>query len=182
MQRKSFFGSRKNFMTAFALSLLAAILLTMGKKRPPGGTINQVTGVPPDLRKWGALTFGDSPYKNLENWLAVSKMETAGWTSSLYNFHNNPWGMGYAKTRPNRQERSSAVSSSTGQGTHFQFASYETLEDACADICLWMDYEKFPTQQLAIADHVAEMGKRGYFGKEDPAEYLSKVLAWQNRK
>lgn len=48
--------------------------------------------------------FKQSSFKTLkDNWLYVSKMETAGWTSPLFVNGNNLWGMKRAVKRPNTQ-------------------------------------------------------------------------------
>jgi hypothetical protein len=50
------------------------------------------------------VVFYNSNYKNTKNnWLAVSKMETAGWTSPLFLNGFNLWGMKKAKVRKNTQ-------------------------------------------------------------------------------
>jgi len=137
--------------------------------------------------------FDKSDYRNSKNnWLLVSKMETAGWSSKLFVNGFNLWGMKKARKRPNTQQATTwgvpgrdtgisvtgVLSEITGQS---EWAKYANLNDAVTDIILWMDYTKFPKEKLSIRDHVEEMKKRSYFVGEDVQEYLGKVLAWEKR-
>jgi hypothetical protein len=138
--------------------------------------------------------FDNSDYKaTKQNWIDVSRMETAGWSSKLFVNGNNLWGMKKARKRPNTQSSeqwgspgrdnsainpTAIVSEVTGQN---QWASYRTLDDAVKDIILWMQYTKFPNRPLSLRDHIQEMKNRSYFVGEDVAEYLGKVVAWKNR-
>lgn len=114
------------------------------------------------------------------NWVAVSKMETAGWTSKLYTEANNPWGMKVPKVRPNRVA-GAYVSRDISGKTSMDFAQYNGLIDACDDIILWMQYTKFPTNRLSIQEHILAMQQRGYFGAESLQSYLGKVIAWLDK-
>jgi len=172
---KSFIGSRKGLMTLLIAFLLMVVLWI--KSKASGAA---VTGVPSDLRQQLALAFSSYDYKNMDNWLAISKMETAGWTSGLYNQGNNPWGMGYPSKRPTRAS-GKYLGTSPGQGVSFNFAQYATLEDASADLLLYMDYVKFPKGNLSLREHVQAMGDRGYFGTETVDSYYNKVMAWLTR-
>ncbi len=50
--------------------------------------------------------FDNSEYKaTKQNWIDVSRMETAGWTSNLFLNNNNLWGMKLVKKRPTTQEK-----------------------------------------------------------------------------
>lgn len=155
--------------------------------------------------------FDNSDYKaTKQNWLDVSRMETAGWTSKLFINGNNLWGMKRAKKRPNTQskfEQSGFAGRDSGffekyfpninqiakdglkefattpiqTGSQDVWAKYATIDDAVKDIILWMQYTKFPNRPLSLRDHIMEMQKRSYFVGEDVATYLGKVVAWKNR-
>jgi len=59
---------------------------------------------PSSVQKAFDQEFSNSSYSNSkDNWLAVSKMETAGWTSRLFVNGLNLWGMKRARKRPNTQ-------------------------------------------------------------------------------
>jgi len=138
--------------------------------------------IPPDFNSAVDLIFTQKGYGSgmAANWKAIAKMETAGFTSSLYRNANNPWGMQVAKVRPNSQA-GKYVGSAGGGATSFNFARYDSLGFAVADIILWMEYTGFPKGDLSLEKHVAEMDARGYFGDESYDSYLSKVRAWLKR-
>lgn len=144
--------------------------------------------------------FSNSEYQSSQkNWLLVSKMETANWTSKLFINNLNLWGMGCVAKRPTTQSSCTWSSNSkdlpnrrntdlvdisriaTETFKPSKWGVYETVEDSVEDIILWMRYTKFPTRQLSIREHIVEMKKRGYFAGEDVEEYLKKVLAWEKK-
>ncbi len=161
--------------------LLIRNLLTRGGKNP-----NNI------LKAFDRNFKGTDYEASKNNWIAVSKMETAGWSSKLFLNGLNLWGMKKARKRPNTQASvlfgtpgrdtgispTGIVSEITGQS---EWAKYNSLDDAVKDIILWMEYTKFPKQPLSLRNHVEEMKKRSYFVGEDVAEYLGKVLAWEKR-
>jgi len=168
------------------LALLLGIFLVIRNLFRGKETPNNIEGT---FKK----VFKDSDYKaSMQNWLDVSRMETAGWNSPLFINGLNLWGMKKARKRPNTQESTlygtpgrdknlsvtGVVSEVTGQS---QWAKYGSLEDSVRDIILWMDYTKFPNGVLSLRDHVEEMKKRSYFVGEDVSEYLGKIIAWKNR-
>jgi len=168
-------------LAAWGLFLISRLKSSAQNPNPnPSISVGTVPNVPVDFRNAAGSAFKLTPYYNLENWLAVSKMETAGFNSSLYNQANNPWGMGYATKRPTTAA-SKYVGSSPSGGVDFSFARYDSLNDASQDIILYMNYFKFPKAKLSLLDHVKEMGKRGYFGSESVESYYSKVVAWLPR-
>lgn len=62
-----------------------------------------------------------------------------------------------------------------------RWAKYKDLDDATKDIVLWMDAVNFKTGIASLMEFVVEMGKHGYFGKEKPEVYYSKVVAMSKR-
>jgi hypothetical protein len=169
------------------LGVLLAIFLLIRNLFRAKGTPNKI------LDSFDRV-FDNSDYKaTKQNWIDVSRMETAGWTSKLFLNGNNLWGMKKAKKRANTQESTqwgvpgrdqtvlnptAIVSEVSGQN---QWAKYANLDDAVKDIILWMQYTKFPNRPLSLRDHIQEMKNRSYFVGEDVAEYLGKVVAWKNR-
>lgn len=138
-----------------------------------GNTTGRVNNVPKAIQDAFNEAFDGSPYEALkDNWLAVSKMETAGWASDLFNKANNLWGMMRPKVRPN-------TASGFLMGNR-EWAKYDTVKDAVKDILLWMDYTKFPRKPLSIENHIAEMKQRKYFEEPDE-QYLAAVKAWESR-
>lgn len=176
--------------------LVIRTLLSKGRSAIVNVSNDGVNNVPRPVSDAFNSVFGNSDYKATKrNWLAVSKMETAGWTSKLFINGFNLWGMKKAKVRPNTQESSqwgyagremnllpNAVTQTLkyipGQS---QWATYKNLPDAVEDIILWMQYTKFPNRPMSLREHVFEMKKRSYFVGEDLEEYLNKILAWEKR-
>lgn len=172
--------SSVGLVVVFVIFLLIRSLFRSGKN-------------PNNILKAFDRNFKGTEYEaSKNNWIAVSKMETAGWTSKLFVNGLNLWGMKKAKRRPNTQATTQwgvpgrdqgisptgIVSEITGQS---EWAKYNSLDDAVKDIILWMRYTKFPTEKLSLRNHVEEMKKRSYFVGEDTEEYLGKVLAWEKR-
>lgn len=124
------------------------------------------------FKEMQSVFLGSDYLPSRNNWLYVSRMETNGFTSSLYQNANNPWGMMFPK------KRKTTANEEYLSNNKFDWAKYANIKDACRDIILWMDYTDFPKEALSIESHVAEMGKRGYFGTESTDSYLSKVKRW----
>ncbi len=170
--------------TLLAIFLLIRNLLRGNKAKAPAKIYDAFEDV-----------FKNSDYKaSMNNWLLVSKMETAGWTSKLFVNGLNLWGMKRAKVRPNTQipftqsgspGRDSGFLNTTAIASEVsgnnQWAKYSNLHNAVKDIILWMQYTKFPNRVMSLRDHVEEMKKRSYFVGEDVEEYLKKILAWEKR-
>jgi hypothetical protein len=136
----------------------------------------RVTKVPPELERALKQNLNLSPYLNsVDNWLAVAKMETAGFTSRIYTNYNNPWNMRPSKVRQHTQD---GVMTTGGNG---QFATYANLDRACQDILLYMQARKYPTSEMSLYDFVSFMGVKGYFGEESIQSYYGKVKAWLER-
>lgn len=197
MSQKSSTGQRKG-LTMLLLAGLAGLLVWLVSKakgqpdssskpsQPSSKAGNYpaplVSGIPPKLYEACQIEFIRSPYLRgtMQNWLAISKMETAGWTSGLFRNGNNPWGMGYALIRPKDQDGIIMAGKNDGSQS-FNGAKYKDFRQAAHDIILWMDYNKFPKEVLTLAEHVHVMDEHGYFGLEPEFSYLNKVIAWLNK-
>jgi hypothetical protein len=110
----------------------------------------------------------------INNWLAVSKMETGGWKSGLYLNYNNPWGMRPSKVREHTQ---SGVVVTENNG---EFATYDSLSDAAKDIFLYSQARRFPID-TTLWEHIAYMFSKGYSTSETAMEYYKRVKAWLER-
>lgn len=155
-------------LVGLLILLVVYLLMRLSK-----GNSSKVKNVPDNISDAFDRVFDNSPYKLLkENWLSVSKMETAGWKSNLFREALNLWGMMKARIRP-----------TTATGIYLsgrEWSRYTTVEDAVKDILLWMDYTNFPRKQMSIEQHIQAMKDRGYF--EEPIEqYLEAVKAWTLR-
>jgi len=160
MQRKYYLG----LLLLSGLFLLTRILKSNSK------TITDLK-VPEGIKNAFDQVFKSSPYYASENnWIAISKMETAAWTSNLFKNAINLWGMKLPKVRP------TTAAGQLASGNNF-WARYNSLNDSVKDIILWMEYTKFPKQSLSLTDHIEEMKKRGYFEESIP-QYTKLVEAW----
>ena len=165
--------AQKYFRGLLILSLLFLSFRILKKKR------TKVANVPSDFLNALWKTLKGTAYQNrLDNWAALAKMETAGFSSNIYKRYNNPWGMRRSVQRKNKQ--SGSVQTSNGV-----FATYNSLQDAADDILLWMTAQNFPvdsdTETPSLSTFVANVGARGYYGSEPTNSYLQKVIAWEQR-
>jgi hypothetical protein len=114
-------------------------------------------------------------YVHLENWLAVAKMETGGFSSKMYVLYHNPWNMRPATVRQTTQQ------SSVTLGNNGQFATYGNLSDAVTDILLYMNAREFPTRPMSLLSFVQFLKEKNYYGTESVSSYYAKVDAWMDR-
>lgn len=152
------------------LVVLLIFLLTRKKKpKPKPGSIT-VKDADPRLSAGLNKHLSGTPYAGYINfWLAISKMETAAWTSNLFINQNNPWGM--------KQPRVRNTTAIPGLRT---WALYASIDDAAKDILLWMKARKFPEGASDLYSFVQAMKQVGYF--EEPIEqYYNLVKVWKDR-
>lgn len=130
-----------------------------------------VTNVPANFQAAMERALKNSKYKkHLVNWIAVSKMETDRWQSSLYTLFHNPWGMRQSVKRKHTQ----SGSRETKNGL---FATYKTLDDAARDIVLYMEEWNWPTEEMDLYSFVQYMKSKGYF--VEPVDYYYKAVKAQ---
>jgi len=158
----------------YFLGLLIPLLIFLlwKRKRKPEITTKNAN---PQLTDALIKVLGNAPgFESYPDfWLAVSKMETAGFTSRLFTSANNPWGMKMPKVR-----RSTAIGEITLNGS--TWARYATLEKSAEDILLWMKARKFQPGIGNLYSFIQEMKRVGYF--EEPFnQYYNLVQAWKNR-
>lgn len=127
--------------------------------------------VPPNLQAAMERALTGTPYRRqLANWLAISKMETAtkvngmltGWTSTLYRLGNNPWGMRQSTQRQHSQD-GTMIRNDAGE-KNAVFATYRNLDRAAQDILLYMQARKWPEQEMDLYSFVSLMKQKGYYG------------------
>jgi hypothetical protein len=122
--------------------------------------------------------LANSPYrKQLTNWLAISKMETDGFKSSLYTLINNPWGMRPSKPGSGPNNRPDAQDGVYLSPTNGEFARYNSLDRAAQDIVLYMKARQWPTEEMDLYSFVSLMKKKGYF--VEPLDYYYKAVKAQ---
>jgi len=154
----------------FILGLVGvAIALLIARKSQAQAAIPGKTAVPDSLQAAAQRTL-----KNSANWMLVSKMETAAWSSNAFVYANNPWGMQRAQVRPNHQN-------GTYQGASGgKLATYLDVEQSVLDLQDWINYTKFPEYEMSLPAHLEAMKARGYF-VESLAEYLNMVNDWAKK-
>jgi len=157
------------FYLGLPIALLLFLVLRVFKAKTK--TVNPAN-LPTTFEQEVNQAFSNTEFYHLRKfWLAVSKMETGGYSSSLYLKYNNPWGMKFPTSRRNK------VSGQTGSAP---WAVYANTFDAAQDIILWMRARRFNPAQSSLEDFIAEMKRVGYF--EEPYEqYLNLVKAWMQR-
>lgn len=176
MSQRSSSGWRKVWKPLLIVGLLVAGILYRKKLIAGPNDVASVTNVPPDFRDAVTDVLGGSEYSgSLNNWLAIAKMETAGFTSNLWLKANNPWGM----QQPIKRETTSiGPYVSLGMQPAFNWAKYSTYQDAARDILYWMRYTNFPKGHLSISDFVDALQNRNY---DDNPNYYNLVIAWMNK-
>lgn len=157
------------WLLSLSILLMSAPVLATQKEL----TVSKVPGM---LAQAMQRALKGTPYQiHLVNWLAVSKMETAGWSSVVYTTATNPWGMRPSKERENTQD---GVYVSPNNG---EFARYKSLDRAAQDIVLYMKARQWPTSKMSMSEFVSRMKQAGYFGDVSVNEYLQAVEAWTER-
>ena len=104
-------------------------------------------------------------------WVKVARMESAKYTSILYVYHNNLWGMSYFK---NGQRPTNGLYRVHYNGKPTRFAGYKTKADAVEEIIFYLDYAKYPKDFTSIDEFIKFMKKKGYF--EEPVWYYKNAL------
>jgi len=114
-----------------------------------------------------------SEFSALANWwLAVAKFETANFTSGLYLDYGNPWGMNCVQMRPTTQIGcTAAIYEGMSKGI------YTNDTEAGQDIVEYMRYFNYPTTFYDLAQFIAFMKSKGYFGA-DYQTYYNGVISW----
>jgi len=102
--------------------------------------------------------------------MAQAKLESADFTSNIYNKTNNPLGMGKAYKRKQLGEVSSSNVFEAGHTNPIQ--KYRNDTQGFRDMFLWYEYGNFPTSVPNAATYVRELKNRRYFGAPEDA-YLA---------
>lgn len=98
-------------------------------------------------------------------WEAVSRLETANYSSNLFRAQNNLWGMKQPLTR---------ATTSTGAGPT-GFATYRNLDESADDLILYMEEFNYPKNETSLFATIATMKKNGYF-EISLTDYYERVL------
>jgi uncharacterized FlgJ-related protein len=151
-------GSGRRTLVPFAVGLLILLLLFLRKTSSSQTIKNRLTraGYTPDVASW---------------WVAVSKMETADFTSLLAKKFNNLFGMGVGPA----DSTASGVTVRPSDGQ--KFATYATKADSVDDLILYMKRLGYPKNFDSVDSMVTFMKSKNYF-VEDAAVYLKAVKSW----
>lgn len=158
MVRKSSRQSRR--LLLFFLGLGLVCLLAMGwiRRKDPKAVIT---------RKLTAAGFSD---REIQNWIAISAHETAGWTSRVYQEANNLVGMTLAS-------RNTTAIGELPYGEHQ--AIYTSIESSADDLVLFLTVRyKYPKDFATLEEQIRYMKDRGYFG-DSFKNYYAAVLNWK---
>lgn len=112
-----------------------------------------------------------------EYWKAISKMETAGYTSRICLDLRNMFGMKHPRERTTTSTKGFSYDSNPG----VWWATYPTYQESVQDIVYWLRARKSPEKFNTLYDCISFMGSKGYFGEESVGSYFGKVMAWVNR-
>lgn len=119
----------------------------------------------------------DSEYSGLvEYWRSITKMESNGYKSTVCLRCNNICGM-----KMPRERQTTAFEGTQFTGSSVWWATYHSMSDCAQDLVLYMRAKRYPTKFDTLADLVAFMGSKGYYGEESFNSYYNKVLAWVGR-
>lgn len=116
------------------------------------------------------VTAGYSP-DMARYWTAVSKLETANYTSRLFREANNLFGMGVPTVR--RSLRSGVWTGIDG-GEERQFSAYASTANSVKDLVLYLQSRSYPTTFGSAEQFVNFMRSKGYF-ESDPQKYLDGI-------
>jgi hypothetical protein len=103
--------------------------------------------------------------KCVDLWVALSKLESDDYKSTLAVKYFNVVGMTVPKQRPSL--KSGQVYS---EGDDQYFSVYANFDKCAADLVLWCIYTEFPQEVDSVDGFVMEIKKRGYF-TSDPDAY-----------
>lgn len=150
-------GNGLSTLVLFAVGLLIALRAFPKNLTSSGQPATVITEV---LKENG---YSDRVAKN---WVAVSKHETANFTSNLLRTANNLFGM----KQPLKRMTVSKGPTKNG------FASFASLTDSVKDLVLYMDEWNYPKDFASVDDQVRFMKSKGYF-QEPLLDYMTSVKA-----
>lgn len=126
----------------------------------------------PDSVIVDSLTSHGYTKRHATFWVKVARMESNKYTSMLYKYHNNPWGMSYFRsgTRP-----TNGLYRVYYNGKPTRFAGYKTKEHAIEEIIFYLDAAKYPKDFSSLDEFIKFMKSKNYF--EEPIWYYKKALS-----
>lgn len=104
--------------------------------------------------------------------IALSAMESGRWTSGLWDYANNPWGM-----KDPVQRQTTSIGSTPGvAGIPKGFAIYLGSSQAAQDFVLYLNARKSPKKFKRFYDFIAFVQSQGYEPDLSTMEYFTRCL------
>lgn len=135
------------------LGLSGAILL----RRRPGSSRTAAFNLI-DQTKW-------KPIKKYI--IAQSKVESANYTSDLFNRSNNAFGMKNAKSR---DQLGFSVPGD-------QYRNYSSLNESVEDFIYYLNYVKFPSMVYSPEEYARKLKDLGYY-ESNQVDYANALKSW----
>lgn len=142
----------------FLLGLLTLFLLF--RKKLSTSTAPVQTDTNPVAAIISGLTAAGYSETFAKMWVAVSKFETANFSSRLCVKHNNLFGMSY----PTAGKDYGKVTYDDPPGTPHDFSAYPSFKESVADLVEYLAAFKYPKDFNEVADLVSFMKSKNYFG------------------
>ena len=98
--------------------------------------------------------------------IAQSKVESANYSSNLFERSNNAFGM---KNANQRSQLGYAVAGDS-------YRHYDSLEQSIQDFILWLDYTKFPLVN-DVNSYARALKDRNYF-ESSQSDYINALNSW----
>lgn len=115
----------------------------------------------------------------VDNWIAISAHETAGWTSKVYRDANNLVGMTLAKRKDGSISPNTTATGELPYGEHQ--AIFKNIRSSADDLVLYMQKRfSYPFDFPSLEAQVQYMKSKGYFG-DSFANYYASALRWKNQ-
>jgi hypothetical protein len=104
--------------------------------------------------------------------IALSALESGRWTSGLWDYFNNPWGMKDPKERQTMSLGPTPKLGNVPEG----FAVYSGAMTAAQDFCLYLNAKKCPKTFPTFYDFIAWIQGQGYEPGLSTMEYFQRCL------
>lgn len=174
LSRKSKSGRKYlNGVLLFLSTLLIAFLIYLSTRKKG---ISSLFNSNSALFSRGSVAFSVAGGKynkvDYRKWIeAISKHETANYTSKLYKDANNLFGMGMPSVRP-------TLATPAGvQIENQEMARYPSKSDSVKDFLLWLNYQNCPVDFVSPDELIQFMKDKSYF-TESFENYLKGVESW----
>lgn len=124
--------------------------------------------------KWirKALLSSGVSAKEVDLWVAVSKVETDNYTSLLCTKYFNCFGMEVPSKRQSLRSGTVFIS-----GDNAYFSVYSNFEKSAQDLIVWIAYNSFNTSLSDPDQFVTLMKSKGYF-TASPDTYLARLKSF----